>query len=76
MGWEYIVIFIIALVVCYAMQPKQTQPKPASLDDMSIPSAEPGRCIPVVFGTRLLASPNIVWYGDLGYKAVKTKSGK
>lgn len=76
MGWEYIVVFIIALVVCYAMQPKQTQPTPASLDDMSIPSAQPGGCIPVVFGTRLLASSNIVWYGNLKYEPVETKSGK
>lgn len=76
MGWEYIIVFIIALVVCYAMQPKAVQPTPPSLDDMDIPTAEPGRCIPVVFGTRLLKSPNIVWYGDLRYDAVKTDSGK
>jgi len=76
MGWEYLIIFIISLVVCYAMAPKATQPAPASLSDMDIPTAEPGRCIPVVFGTRLLKSPNIVWYGDLRYSPVETSSGK
>lgn len=72
----YLIVFIISLAVCLAMAPKSTQPKPASLSDMDVPTAEPGRPVPVVFGTRLLKSPNIVWYGHLKYKAVKTKSGK
>jgi hypothetical protein len=76
MGWEYILIFIISLVVCYAMTPKVAQPTPTSLDDMNLPTAEPGRCIGVVFGTRLLKSPNVVWYGDLRYDPVNADSGK
>ncbi len=72
----YLIVFIISLAVCLAMAPKSTQPSPSSLSDMNVPTAEPGRPIPVVFGTRLLKAPNIVWYGHLKYKAVKTKSGK
>lgn len=74
--WMYIIVFIISLVVCLAMAPKIAQPKLASLSDMTVPTAEPGRPIGVIFGTRLCQAPNVVWYGDLRYKAVKTSSGK
>ena len=76
MGWEYILIFIISLLVCYTMTPKVAAPKPASLSDFSLPTAEPGGCIPVIFGTRLISSPNVVWYGDLKYTPIKAKGGK
>ena len=78
MGYEYVylIIFVIGLFVAFAMQPKPIQPPPPSLDDMQIPTAEPGRPIPVIFGTRLVKAPNVVWYGDLKYSAVRTSSGK
>lgn len=68
----YVVVFIVALIVAVAAQPKPAQPKPATLQDLELPTAEIGRAIPVVFGTVLMKSPNIVWYGDLGYVAVKS----
>jgi len=40
------------------------------------PTSEEGRPIPVLFGTRLLDSPNIVWWGEVDAKAVKQKGGK
>ena len=75
MGWEYLIIFIISLVVCYAMTPKVAQPKPASLSDMNVPTAEPGGCVPVIFGTRLISSANVVWYGDFKYSPIKSEGG-
>ncbi len=72
----YIVVFIIAYAIAIAMTPGPVTPKPPVLSDISVPTAEPGRPIPVVFGTYVIKSPNVVWYGDLGYKKVKTKSGK
>lgn len=68
----YVIVFIIALVVALAAAPRPAQPKAATLSDIDLPTAEIGRAIPVVFGTVLLKSPNIVWYGDLGYVAVKS----
>lgn len=66
--WE-IVIYIVALIVAVALVPRPNSDaqKPASLSDFEAPTAEPGRPIPVVFGTVLLKSPNVVWYGDLFY---------
>lgn len=36
-------------------------PKPNAVDN--VPTAEQGRPIPVVFGTRNIGSPNVVWWG-------------
>lgn len=61
-------IYIIALVLVVALMPTpKSNVKPASLADIDAPTAEPGRPIPVVFGTVLLKSPNVVWYGDFMY---------
>jgi hypothetical protein len=30
-----------------------------------VPTAEPGKPVPVAFGTVVIEIPNIVWYGDL-----------
>ncbi len=77
MAWAvYLVVFIVAAYVAVAMAPKQAVPKPASLEDFNMPTAEPGRPIPVVFGTVTLKSPNVVWYGDLMSVPIKTKGGK
>lgn len=74
--WWYIAVFIVALVVAYSMAPKpQTQP-PAGLGDVKVPTAEEGREIPVLFGTRVIEGPNVVWYGDLRTDAIRKKGGK
>jgi len=76
MVWQYIVYFVIALVAVYVMQPKaQTRP-PAGFDEIQVPTAEEGREIPVVFGTKVVKSPNVVWYGDYLTRAIRVKSGK
>lgn len=76
MAWWYVVVFIVALVIGIAMQPKpQTQP-PAGLGEFQVPTAEVGREIPVLFGTREIDGPNVVWYGDLHTVPVKAKGGK
>lgn len=76
MAWVYAAIFIVALVIGYASTPKpQTQP-PAGLGDIKAPTAEEGREIPVLFGTRDIEGPNVVWYGDLRTVPIKSSGGK
>lgn len=76
MAWVYAIIWVVALVVAYAMIPSpETQP-PAGLSEIKAPTAEEGREIPVLFGTRDVDSPNIVWYGHLRTKAIKKSGGK
>lgn len=77
MEWVvYAVVFIIAVVLAVALAPGPPSQKPATLDEFQIPTAEPGRPVPVVFGTYVIKSPNVVWYGDLASEPVKTSGGK
>lgn len=71
-----IIAALVAVAVSIAMAPKPPSVDPQSLGEGDLPTAEEGKPIPVVFGTYTIKSPNIVWYGDIGYKAVKTSSGK
>lgn len=76
MVWWYIAVFIVALVAAYAMMPKPQSQPPAGLGDFNVPTAEEGREIPVLFGTRDVKGPNVVWYGDLRVEAIRKKGGK
>lgn len=72
MGWEYIIYIIIALiVVSMLLAPKPQNEPPAGLDKIQAPTAEEGLEIGVLFGTRELKGPNVVWYGDLDATPVK-----
>ncbi len=75
MFW-FVVIFIIALVAVVSMIPKPQSQKPAGFGDIQVPTAEEGREIPVLFGTKVIRSPNVVWYGDFKATAIKSKGGK
>lgn len=73
--WWIIAVFIVTLVLAFAFMPKpQTQPGPGK-SDVTAPTAEVGREIAVLFGTRDIEGPNVVWYGDVRLKAIKSKSG-
>lgn len=76
MIWWYVSVFVVALVAGYALTPKPQNAKPVGLGDFKVPTAEEGREIPVLFGTRDIEGPNVVWYGDLRTVAIKKKGGK
>ncbi|QIQ65298.1 hypothetical protein 19_00026 [Pseudomonas phage Epa19] len=76
MGWVALVIAVIAIVVAYVMAPKPESRPPAGLSEFQLPTAEVGREIPVLFGTRIIEGPNVVWYGHLKAVPVKKKGGK
>lgn len=71
-----IVIMLVSSYVAWALAPKPPAPKPASLDDFDVPKAEEGTPIGVVFGTWIVKSPHLVWWGDLDSDPIKTKSSK
>lgn len=75
MFW-FVALFVVSFVVAYATAPKPQSQKPAGLGDLQVPTAEEGREVPVLFGTRDIKAPNIVWYGDLRTVAIKSKGGK
>jgi len=71
-----IAIVIVAGFISAALAPKPQPPKPAGLADVDAPTAEEGKAIPVIFGTVWLASPNVVWYGDLRTSPIRKAGGK
>lgn len=73
---EYLVVALIVVVLAVALQPKPPGQKPPSLSEIDVPTAEQGKAIPKVFGRRIVQSPNIVWYGDLGYNKIKSSGSK
>ena len=74
---EYFLYFVVVVVLAFALQPKPAPAVlPPSLDDIEIPTVGQGKPVPKVFGKRIVTSPNIVWYGDLGYNDIRKKGGK
>lgn len=74
--WFAAISFIASIIVSYAFQPKVETRPPAGLDEIKVPTAEIGREIPTLFGTRKLEGPNVVWYGDLRTAPIKKAGGK
>ena len=73
--WTYLVIAVVFAVISFALRPRTPETPPPSTEDLSVPTAEEGNPIPVVFGRVLVTGPNVVWYGDLGYEEVRSESG-
>lgn len=61
----YLIIAVVAAIALYFLMPKpETQPPPG-VGEVEAPTAKEGQEIPVLFGTRVLNGPNVVWYGDI-----------
>jgi hypothetical protein len=74
--WAMVAIWVATAVLSYVLRPKQDAAKPKPVTTLDYPTAEEGREIPVLFGTRDITSQTIVWYGDLKTKAIKSSGGK
>ena len=74
--WWQIALWVVLQIVSYALTPKPQAPSPAGLGDFQVPTAEEGREIPVLFGTRDIDGPNVIWYGDLRVVAIQASGGK
>ena len=59
--WIFIII-VVALVAGYLLAPRPN----ANINpgQVEAPTAEEGRPIPVLFGSRVIRGPNLVWYGN------------
>lgn len=75
--WWSIGLFVASMVLSYLLRPPSQTPeqrdpkKPAGKGDFEFPTVSPGREIPVVFGTRWVKGPNVVWYGDIKHEPIK-----
>jgi len=77
--WPLIALFILTTVAGELLRPKPKfdTPRASSLGDFTLPTAEEGRPVPVVFGTCRIRGANVVWYGNLQVVAIteKVKTG-
>jgi hypothetical protein len=71
--WPQLILFVVSVLISFALRPKAVVPPPSGLDDVNAPRAEPGSLVPIIYGTVVLKSANTVWYGDLSYLAIKKK---
>ena len=72
--WQ-LIVWIGLQIVSYLLTPRsktQTNVTPGEVESTIVDSSSP---VPVLFGTRLLASPNCVWYGDVGATPIVNCSG-
>jgi hypothetical protein len=76
--WHYVVMWIVSAVVSWALAPRQRIPdaQPGQIGDRDIPIASQDAPIPVLFGTRVLSQPNVVWWGDVTVDPIRRDGGK
>lgn len=73
--WWFVAIFVVSLAVAFAFQPKPQSVPPPGIGEIETPTAEEGREIPVLFGTRDLRGPNVVWWGHVRTVPIKKGGG-
>lgn len=75
--WQLVVWIGLQIISSLLFRPKgapQTTVTPGEVEGTTVDASSP---VPVLFGTRLMATPNCVWYGDVGTTAiVKCGGGK
>jgi hypothetical protein len=73
-----LVIMMIMMAASYLMMQSTSgdNQRPTGVDDMDFPTATAGKEIVVVFGTRWVNSPNVVWYGDVRTRPIRSSGGK
>jgi len=68
----------IALNILAALLTPQPKAERQEVKELSVPTAEGGKPVPVVFGTVVITAPNFIEYvkqGHIEYK-IKAKGGK
>lgn len=59
-----ILIGLAFTAIGYLLMPRPKIAKPEAAKEADNPTAEAGKTIPKVFGTLLIKSPNVLWFGD------------
>lgn len=75
--WFAIVLWVAALVMSalLAPHPKTQNAQPGQIGDKDLPIASQDAPIPVLFCTRVISGPNVVWYGDVQVRPIRKKAG-
>lgn len=70
---SFLVLLAIALVLAIAAYMLAPKPKAADVraSDLNNPTVSAGRPMPVLFGTKTMKAPNVLWYGDKSVREYK-----
>ena len=70
--WLLVIMVAVSYGMMRLMQKKQKFPTTSNDPDLEItaPTADEGRPIAVLFGTRRIKGPNVIWYGDIKTDAI------
>lgn len=70
-------IGLASTVIGYLMQPKpEDTTRKARVEDFEMPTAEPGRVMPVLFGTVIIKDSNILHAGERGMEIRHVRTPK
>jgi hypothetical protein len=75
--WQQLIAWIVTAVISalLAPRPKVQDAQPGQIGEKDIPMASQDAPIPVVFGTRVLSQPNVVWWGDVSVTPIRRSGG-
>lgn len=76
MGWEYVVVLIISIIVQIALAPRPSVPTPATFSDFDFPQYEEGTPQAVIFGDCRLRGWMVLRFGEFGVYPIQKKGGK
>lgn len=74
MVWNWFInalLYVGFTVLHGLLSPREREPGIAPPGTLDLATAEEGRAIPLVCGTVMLRSPNVVWWGDFGPTAIE-----
>lgn len=69
------IIFIACAVLSYLLRPKPESPPIPEAGTVNATTVDANSDVPVLFGTRKMQSPNVVWYGDIGVTPIVNCQG-
>ena len=75
--WQMIIAWVVTPVLSALLAPRPSaqDAQPGQIGDKDVPIVSQDAPIPVLFGTRIISGPNVVWYGDVQVRAIRKSSG-
>ena len=74
--WILFGAYAVLTVAAYLLTPKASSPAPPGAGKVELPTTEAGTTIPVVFGTREITKPNLVYWGNVSTDPIRKRGGK
>ncbi len=72
--WQLVVWIGLQIVSSFLTTSKSTASN-ATPGEVEASTVDASSDVPVLFGTRLMASPNCAWYGDVGTTPIQSCGG-